>query len=77
MVAGGEGGDAVGGERQAVFRGARSRTPVLLRDRMPTGYRGAGPAIIEEQSATTVVPDGWQISVDDDSNIILTRGGTA
>ncbi len=76
-VVSGDGGDAVGGERQAVFRGARSPAPVLLRDRMAPGYRGAGPAIIEEQSATTVVPDGWQISVDDDSNIILTRGGTA
>lgn len=76
-VAGEDGGDAVGGERQAVFRGAQSRTPVLLRDRMPPGYQLSGPAIIEEQSATTVVPDDWDISVDDDSNIILTRGGTA
>ncbi|MEQ8514183.1 MAG: hydantoinase/oxoprolinase family protein [Chromatocurvus sp.] len=76
-VASGDGDDAVGGERQAVFRGARSKTPVLLRDRMPPGYQLNGPAIIEEQSATTVVPDGWQITVDDDSNLILTRGGAA
>lgn len=76
-VASTAGDEAVAGERQAVFRGATSKTPVLLRERMPPGYRLAGPAIIEEQSATTVVPDGWQITVDDDSNIILTRGGAA
>ncbi|MEO1574895.1 MAG: hydantoinase/oxoprolinase family protein, partial [Pseudomonadota bacterium] len=59
--------------RNAVFGGATHETPVLARDRMPGGERYAGPAIIEEQSATTVVPPGWTAFVDDLGNLMLQR----
>ena len=49
------------GRRQAVFDARSHDTIVLARDRLPAGYSAAGPAIIEEQSATTVVPPGWDI----------------
>ncbi len=73
----GDGSDAYIGEREAVFRGAKLKTPILRRDRMPIGFQASGPAIIEEQSATTIMPDGWLLTVDDDSNLLLTRGQTA
>lgn len=70
----GDGSDAIIGERDAVFRGSAMPTPVLRRDRLPMGFTLMGPAIIEEQSATTIIPDGWRLAVDDDSNLLLTRG---
>tara|TARA_R110001599_G_scaffold3596_5_gene19862 strand:+ start:10951 stop:12975 length:2025 start_codon:yes stop_codon:yes gene_type:complete len=73
----GDGSDAVTGQREAVFRGTTLGTQVLRRDRLPVGYQAFGPAIIEEQSATTVLPDGWQLRVDGESNLILTRGTAA
>jgi N-methylhydantoinase A len=62
------------GEREAVFHGRSYTTPVLARDHLPAGEVGAGPAIIEEQSATTVVPPGWRIEVDSRGNLLLKRG---
>ncbi|PLW83627.1 5-oxoprolinase [Kineobactrum sediminis] len=70
----GDGSDAVIGQRDAVFRGGRLNAPVLRRDRLPPGYQLSGPAIIEEQSATTVIPDSWHLQVDEECNLILTRG---
>jgi N-methylhydantoinase A len=60
-------------ERTAVFNGAEHRVPVISRESLPPGYQATGPAILEEQSATTVVPPGWLITVDDLNNIVLTR----
>ncbi len=37
------------------------------------GYRFAGPAIVTEYSATTVVPPGWRARVDAFENLVLTR----
>jgi N-methylhydantoinase A len=34
---------------------SRVETPVLRRDRLPIGYRAAGPAVIEEYGSTTIV----------------------
>jgi N-methylhydantoinase A len=62
------------GEREAVFQGQAYATPVLARDRLTAGEVGMGPAIIEEQSATTVVPPGWRIEVDSRGNVLLKRG---
>jgi len=67
----GEEGDAAVGERQAVFDGVEHRTPVLSRERLPASFRAAGPAIVEEQSATTVVPPGWLVTVDAWGNLLL------
>ena len=67
------GDDAVPGERSAVFNGRRHATPVLRRDRLPPTFRGKGPVIIEEQSATTVVPPGWSVAVDAHENLLLNK----
>ncbi|MCC7426333.1 MAG: hydantoinase/oxoprolinase family protein [Alphaproteobacteria bacterium] len=46
-------------------------TPIYDRDALPVGARLAGPAIIEEMSATTVVFPGQSAALDADGNIIL------
>ena len=35
-----------------------------------------GPVIIEEKSATTVVPPGWVARIDPIGNILITREGS-
>ncbi|OYW10294.1 MAG: hypothetical protein B7Z53_01340, partial [Rhodospirillales bacterium 12-71-4] len=46
-------------------------TPVYDRDLLPAGARLAGPAIIEEMSATTVAFPGQTVELDHDGNIVL------
>jgi N-methylhydantoinase A len=61
------------GRRQVVFSGRGYDTPVLLRERLAPGERYGGPTIIEEQSATTVVPPGHAAALDDHGNIVISR----
>ena len=61
------------GQRPAVFDGRRHPTEVLRRDRLPQSFTRAGPLIIEEQSATTVVPPGWSLTVDPHENLLLNK----
>ncbi|MEX1358163.1 MAG: hydantoinase/oxoprolinase family protein [Gaiellaceae bacterium] len=57
------------------------RTPyeaaVALRDTLATGSTVDGPAIIEEETATTVVPPGWLAAVDRLGFIVMTAHGGA
>jgi N-methylhydantoinase A len=46
-------------QRRAYFRGRWQLTPVLAREGLPPGAGVAGPAIVEEFGATSVVPPGW------------------
>jgi N-methylhydantoinase A len=77
VVVDGDGSDALIGQRDAVFRGTSMTASILRRDRLPIGFKTTGPVIVEEQSATTIIPDGWLLTVDDDSNLLLTRGAMA
>jgi N-methylhydantoinase A len=61
------------GAREIVFNSERFNTPIVARDRLAPGYSSLGPLIVEEQSATTVVPPGWTTTVDDVGNLILHR----
>jgi N-methylhydantoinase A len=45
-------------ERPVHFSGLQ-RVPVYARERLPAGETVAGPALIEEMGATTVIPPGW------------------
>ena len=58
-------------ERQAVFDDVSHPTRVFFRDRLTKGFRAEGPVIVEEQSATTVVPPGWQVVLDEHGNLLL------
>ncbi len=53
--------------------GARHATPVFLRDALAPGDRVAGPAIIAEANATTVVEPGWRAEVTRLGHLVLER----
>ena len=59
--------------RRVFFGGAPHDCPVWERERLPAGAALAGPAIVEEFGATTVIPPGWRGALDDHGNIRLTR----
>ena len=57
----------------AYMAGAEHATPVYDRDRMVPGDRVDGPAVIREQTATTVVEPGWQAELTAKGHLVLTR----
>jgi N-methylhydantoinase A len=66
-------GEAITGTRDVVFDGEHLATTILNRDAMPIGEQYQGPHIVEEDSATTVVPPGYTTHVDEFGNLIITR----
>jgi N-methylhydantoinase A len=66
--------DDSGAIRHVTFDGRAHDADILRRDRLEPGGTFSGPAIVEEQTATTVVPPGWSGTIDDLGNIILTLG---
>lgn len=58
-------------ERDVIFEGVAGLTPVYARDRIPTGARLRGPALVEEPGTTTVVPPGVSTWPDAHGNLIL------
>jgi N-methylhydantoinase A len=65
-------------ERRPVWFGGRAYDcPVWDRERLPEGVRLAGPAIVEEFGATTVVPPGWRGAMDEHGNLRFERGTSA
>jgi 5-oxoprolinase (ATP-hydrolysing) len=53
--------------------GAVHETPIHLREKLHPGARIAGPAIIAERNATTVVEPGWEAQVTDQDHLVLQR----
>ena len=66
--------DARIGERRAYF-GGYMPTTLYERARLPLGARVAGPAIVEQDDTTTVIPPGVTALVDDAGNLRLRRDG--
>ena len=65
---------AIKGKRSVFFADdAAADTTVYDRDRLDVGVTFAGPAIVEQFDATTVVPPGWHASMDRYGNLILER----
>jgi N-methylhydantoinase A len=63
------------GERAVYFDGVTAvRATLYERDRLDVGTTLAGPSIVEQFDATTVIPRGWRASVDGYRNLILSRG---
>jgi N-methylhydantoinase A len=46
-------------------------TPVFDRAALPTATTLTGPAVIDEMSATTLLPPGWRLTVDPAGNLLL------
>jgi N-methylhydantoinase A len=65
--------DPLLGTRRVAFAGTWHDTPVLLRERLPAGWRLEGPVVIEEPSSTTIVPPGGDAALDEHGNIVITR----
>lgn len=63
------------GERPAWISAAGGFRPVPVWDRyaLPSGWRAAGPAIIEEIESTTVVTPAFDVAVDAGLSLVLTR----
>lgn len=68
---GGSGTPAPKSRRQVHFDDMWHDTPVYDRAALAVGAGIAGPAVIDEMSATTVVPAGWTVSVDHAGNLLL------
>jgi N-methylhydantoinase A len=58
--------------REVIFEGEPRKAAIWRRDRLPPATSLSGPLVIEEETATTVVPPGWSARVDDNANIIIT-----
>jgi N-methylhydantoinase A len=59
------------GEAQVVFRSSRLATPLYQREKLRTGNRIRGPALLLQLDTTTVVPPGWGGFVDPYGNLVL------
>lgn len=53
------------------FAGRRVATKVLQRESLGKNFQGAGPLIIAEYTATTVVAPGWKVAVAKSGSLIL------
>ena len=67
-------GSALKGCRKAWFDGAFVETPVYDRYAAAPGTAFAGPAIVEEQEATSVIPPGCSVEVDAQGNLRIAIG---
>jgi N-methylhydantoinase A len=58
-------------EAQVLFSTGPQQTPVYQRDRLQSGNRISGPAMVVQMDTTIVVPPGWAGSVDPWGNLLL------
>ncbi len=65
--------EALTGTRETYLRGAWRKASVYDRAKLPTDAVFEGPALIEEPSASIVVPPGWRVSVGTYSALLLDR----
>ncbi len=70
---GGEAGPDPVADVNAVFAGEWKSIPVFERERMAAGTNIQGPAIIVEQTTTTVVEPGWQAEITPRLDLLLNR----
>ncbi|HEX4836698.1 MAG TPA: hydantoinase/oxoprolinase family protein [bacterium] len=59
--------------RQAYLAGRWEEVPVLTRSALEPGRHVAGPAIVEESDATTVVPPGWSVRAEQAGTLRMRR----
>jgi N-methylhydantoinase A len=67
-------GNAFAGKRMVCFEsGAKSmECPIFSRDKLPSGYRIKGPAIVQEYACTTVLFPGDTLVVADTGELVIT-----
>ena len=65
--------DITNSKREVIFNQKAHKTDVLSRDKIKINNKFKGPAVIEESTATTVVPPNYNIVKDDFGNIIISK----
>ena len=65
--------EAVKGRRDIAIDGKTTAATIYERDRLDIGAAVAGPAVVEQFDATTVIPPGWRAKVDGFRNLVLER----
>jgi N-methylhydantoinase A len=65
---------AIIAERKLFARGAWQTAPVFDRVKLPVGARIAGPAVVQQVDATTVIEPGSAALVDDIGNLRIAVG---
>jgi len=60
------------GERQVFFGDGWVSTPIFAREALQAGNRIVGPALVVEMSAATLIEPGWEGTVDERGNLLLT-----
>ena len=63
------------GEREVIFGGRTVRANIFNRALFTEQTRYCGPAVIEEESATTFVPSGYAFHLDDWGNLVIRKEG--
>ncbi|WP_254546154.1 hydantoinase/oxoprolinase family protein [Halomarina pelagica] len=66
-------GDALIGEREAHFGDGPRETAIYDRERLPPGEALSGPAVLEGEESTVVVPPSWEGVVEPDGTVVLTE----
>ena len=69
----GEDRGIVESKREVIFNQQPRQTDVFNRQKIETNKKFNGPAIIEESTATTIIPPNYNIVKDDFGNIIITK----
>jgi N-methylhydantoinase A len=71
--------DPAGGPRveqaEVTLDGRLIGIPFYARDSLPVGFAAAGPCVLEEPTATTLVPRGWSFRVDEHGCLDVRRDG--
>jgi N-methylhydantoinase A len=67
-------GTAPVAHRRVWFRSGWKKTPIYRREQLVPKTRLAGPAIIEQMDATTVIEPGNKVAVDGFGNLVVTVG---
>ncbi len=60
---------ATSSQRMVYFEGAQQASAIYLRSTLLPGNQIMGPAIVEEESCTTVTPPGFSVDVDEFGNL--------
>lgn len=60
-------------KREVIFNQKAHQADVLSRQKIKTNDKFKGPVVIEESTATTVVPPNYNIVKDDFGNIIISK----
>jgi len=60
-------------EREVIFGGRTLRANIFNRALLTDQTRYSGPAVIEEESATTFIPPGYGFTLDDWGNLLIQR----